>query len=150
LKPPFKRGTGAKDLKANIISMIFCYGGQQFIFGFGLLSFDFLVFVDKFLFLSKYSFFQRLSSSLLSWHVLPSSFTFLYQFFGFSDLGPEKGFVMEHQGNCLLADAISREVFSSFFSMGEISWETVLFPPDTLYCKMLRHNSASSKASKTN
>jgi len=46
LKPPFSSTTGAKDLQANIIVIIvFVSGGRQFIFGFGLLIFDFLVFV---------------------------------------------------------------------------------------------------------
>jgi len=46
LEPPFKCATGAKDLQANIIVIIvFVSGGNQFIFGFGLLISDFLVFV---------------------------------------------------------------------------------------------------------
>jgi hypothetical protein len=45
LKPPFKCVTGAKDLQATIISIIVFVSGGQFLFGFGLLIFDFLVFV---------------------------------------------------------------------------------------------------------
>jgi len=44
LEPPFKYGTGAKDLKANIVIIVFVSGGKQFIFGFGLLICNFFGF----------------------------------------------------------------------------------------------------------
>jgi len=76
LKPPFKCPTGAKDLQANIISIIvFVSGGHQFIFGFGLLISDFFGFCKVTLFsFQNTAFFQRLSSSFGMFFLLPLLF----------------------------------------------------------------------------
>lgn len=103
LETPFKRATGPKISKQILFQLFLVSGGQQFLFGFGLLISDFLVFVNFVLLVKIQSFFSALAALLAC-----SSF-FFYFFVSiliFSDLGPEKGFVMEHQGNCLLADEI--------------------------------------------
>lgn len=65
-------------------------------------------------------------------------------------MGPEKGFVMVTSGKLSSCWCDLTRSVLKLLSMGEISWKLALFPPDTLYWKMLRNDSANSKANKTN
>jgi len=145
LKPPFKCATGAKDLQANIIViLVFVSGGQQFLFGFGLLISDFLVFVKiTSFFFSKYSLFFSALAALGMFFLLSLLFgSILYLLW----LGSREGFCNGNvRGTVFLLMWSNEKCSQASFHGGNLLETCLLFPPHILYWKMLRNNSANSK-----
>jgi hypothetical protein len=145
LKPPFKCATGAKDLQANIIvTLVFVSGGQQFLFGFGPLISDFLVFVKiTSFFFSKYSLFFSALAALGMFFLLSLLFgSILYLLW----LGSREGFCNGNvRGTVFLLMWSNEKCSQASFPGGNLLETCLLFPPHILYWKMLRNNSANSK-----
>jgi hypothetical protein len=145
LKPPFKCATGAKDLQANIIVIMFLLAGVIICFWFWSFNFWFFGFCkNNFLFLFKIQpFFSALAALLAC-----SSF-FLYFFVSILyllRLGPREGFCNGNIRETVFLLMRSNEKCSQASFPGGNPLETcLLFPPHILYWKMLRNNSANSK-----